>query len=443
MMDLAERSLPVERALLGALLSDRDAIASVVERLAVEAFAHPWHRRLYRAIVDCWQRRVPPDVVTVRAVLDTDGGEPVDWASVAGLLMDAPYAVHAPHYADLVIAAARDRAISDAGAALVQAAHAGGDVALDARWSALQDDLAAFGAVAEAGPAEYASLIPAWRTELAATWDGTKERVETQTGFAALDRCTGGGFRPGELIVLGARPGMGKTALALQLAHQAADANYRHVLIFSAEMSTASLLLRSAAARAGLSYTVINRAGLDSRHRARVGAALDDLTGLPVAVDDSSGITTGQLQVRIERFQRFAPVGLVIFDYLELAGDTHGGDSEERRVGDIIRRMKHIAMTCRVPVLTLSQLNRSVENRAGFVPKLADLRYSGAIEANADIVLLLYRQDYYEAQGQITKPDEAKRGTADLIVAKHRNGPTPTIVLGFDAETMTFQEYGR
>lgn len=439
MTTTTDRSRDAERALLGALLLDRDAIASVVERLAADAFAFPLHRRLYQAILSCWERRVPPDFVTVCAALDRDGDGDYDRADLVEMTMEAPYGVHAPHYADLVVQAARERAIEAAGTALVKGVHNGG-ADLDGEWRTLQAKLDAFGAVDGSGPVAYEDLICDWRNDVIAQWEGRRAKIETPTGFRGLDDCTGGGFRPGELVMLGARPGMGKTALALQLAHQAAQAGGKRVLIFSAEMSRESLLLRAASARAGLSYFVIDRKGTHKQHQNRFLDATGELEKLPVSIDDQSAIATGQMQIRIEKVQRSDPVGLVIFDYLELAGDVVKGDSEERRIGEIVRRLKHVAMTCRVPVLALSQLNRSVEHRAGFMPKLADFRYSGAIEANADIALLLYRHDYYVQQGQL-EADPKEAGLAKVIVAKHRNGPTPTITMKFHAATMSFEEF--
>lgn len=431
-----------ERALIGALICDRDAIADVVERLQVDAFADDRCRTLYAAVRSCWDNRVPPDPVTVSAELTRRGESQVDqnWIDITQMMIDSPYGCHARHYADLVVEYARQRAIAAAGAEIVRKSFNGG-VNPDEALVALRADLERFGAVAVEGPQLYADLIPEWRQDLIAGWEGKRERVETPTGFRILDRTLNGGFRPGELIVLGARPAMGKTSLALQLAHNAArHRRHKQVLFFSAEMSKESLLLRAASEVTGMSYFVVKQEGLSQGFRDRV---LDD-TGLmellPVAIDDQSGISTAQMQVRIERAQRTMPVSLVIFDYLELAGDEVKGDSEERRVSEIIRRMKHVAMVTKTPVMVLSQLNRSVESRAGSVPKLADLRYSGAVEANADVVMLLYRHDYYVAQG-VQKEDDTRKGQADIIIAKQRNGDTPTLTFKFIPETMSFAEY--
>jgi replicative DNA helicase len=166
---------------------------------------------------------------------------------------------------------------------------------------------------------------------------------------------------------------------------------------------------------------------------------LDRLRDLPLSIDDTPGITTAQMTVRVQNAQRRGDVGLVVFDYIELAGDVTEGDSEERRINTIVKALKRIARVCDVPVLALCQLNRGTELRENKRPKLADLRYSGSIEQDADKVLLLYRADYYASQGTgKTTVDPGSEGIAEVIVAKHRNGPTGTVKLRFEPASMRF-----
>lgn len=434
-----DAAFAAEQALLGALLADRDAIADVVERITPDAFSTADHRAAYAAVADLWRHRIPPDVITLGNELAKSGAT-VDYARMCDWLLACPYGCHARYYADVVVEHARQRAIADAGAALVKHSLNGGSDP-DEAFMALRTRLDRFGAIAHDGPISYDDSVYEWRLKLEAQWDGRLPRTETPTGFRQLDAVLSGGFRPGELIVVGARSGMGKSAFMLQLAHNAA--RYRRdcqALIFSAEMNRESLFVRGAAEISGLSYAVVKQQGLHQDFRERVLKATGVMEGMPVAIDDQSGVTTAQMQVRIERAQAHQPVSLVIFDYLEIAGDDVRGDSEERRVAEIARRCKHVARVCDVPFVLLSQLSREVERRAGSIPKLSDLRYSGAIEANADVVLLLYRPGYYMAQGAIPHDDQTA-DQANVIVAKQRNGPTPTLTMRFDAASMTFQEY--
>lgn len=431
-MDLATTA---ERSLIGCLISDRDAIADVVERLAPEAFADERCRDLYAAIIACWERRIPPDPVTVSAMLLEFGfaRHEQNWADITEMMIESPYGVHARYYADVVINHARRRKLSSAASTLALGALAG-PVNLDDLLTEVRETAESFGAIADDGPISYADAVPEWRQDLIETWEGRKPQAETRTGFAALDGLTGGGFRPGELIVVGARPGVGKSAFMLQLAHNAARHHRdKTPLVFSAEMSMPMLLVRAASEISGLSYLAVRQRGLDQRLRDRILAATGVMEELSVEIDDTSGITTGQIQVRIEREQRNNPVSIVLFDYLELAGDDIRGDSEERRIGTIVRRLKHVARVTDVPIVVLSQLNREVERRgADAKPKLADLRYSGAIEQNADIAILLHRPD---------AEDKAPGTDAEFVVAKHRNGPTKMLPMRFNADTMTFEEY--
>lgn len=205
-------------------------------------------------------------------------------------------------------------------------------------------------------------------------------------------------------------------------------------------MSTESLLIRAVAEVSRLAFGDVQKEGLPKQFRNAVLENTAFMENLPISIDDTSGIATGQIQVRVERAKARGPVALVLFDYLELAGDHVQSDSEERRIGEIGRRLKHIAMACRVPVVVLSQLNRSVESRPGKMPQLSDLRYSGALEQVADTVMMLFRYDYYAQRGSLDA-DPARAGQCDVIIAKQRNGPTCTITLAFDERTMSFEEY--
>jgi replicative DNA helicase len=437
-----------EKSLIGSLVMDRDAIASVADRLTVEAFANPRYRALYGAVVRCWEQRVPPDVCTVHLELANDPGY-TDERTWMGAVIDIKDAMafvvahgwitSAPYYADEVVDLARKRAMEDAGAELVRLAHRGGDVDPGEAIHEALSGLDRFGAASgPSGPRGYDDIIPEYQERVMRMRSGEIPNRVTRAGFGDLDRKLAGGFYPGELVILAARPSMGKSALALQVGHTVAKAG-KHVIVFSAEMSRESLLKRAVAEHAGPRP---DRSEYDFTDREfnTFLESLDRLRDLPLSIDDTPGITTAQMMVRVQNAQRRGDVGLVVFDYIELAGDqTLKGDSEERRINDIVKALKKIARICDVPVVALCQLNRQVEARENKRPKLADLRYSGSIEQDADKVLFLYRADYYASRGGAkAKTAPGEEGIAEVIVAKHRNGPTGTVKLRFEPESMRF-----
>ena len=441
-MDTLSTAATAERALLGALLYDRDTIASVADRITPAAFQDSRHAAIFAAVLACWQERTPPDCVTVQAALRRSGvsEETVPLSMLVGLVADCDLTMpcHALHYAGMVVEYGRSRALSIAAERVAEAAR--NDPRIDPG-QAMRDALASLpdvGAAPGVGPRSYGDLVPDFEIDVNYHFAGQTTRDVTPTGFGRLDRKLRGGFRNGELTILGARPAMGKSALALQLAHNVARAG-KHVLFFSAEMSAESLLWRAAAEISRVPPRLIEDRTAPSGEHERFMRAITFMDRLPVSIDDTSGITVAQMIARTQSAQVAAPVGLVIFDYLELAGDTVKGDNEVQRVSSISRRLKHLARTCHVPVLALCQLNRGVETRGDPKPRLADLRQSGSIEADADVVLLLYRESYYIEQGVLKQPT-VSHDIADVIVAKHRNGPTGPVSLRFREGTMTFEE---
>jgi len=436
----------VEKSLIGALVWDRDAIASVADRITVDAFDTPKWRAIYGAVLRCWEKRIPPDIMTVHAEMAHDAlyASEQDWAEgvldiTAAIQFVNTYGwfTHAPHYADIVVAHARRRAMSDAGAKIVQLAHGSGDVDPGLAMHEAMAGLDRFGATTERrGPQSYNDIIPDYQERVMRMRSGEIPNRVTATGFRAVDRKLSGGVFPGELVIVAARPSMGKTAYALQVGHNVAKAG-KHVVVFSAEMSKEALIKRAVSEISGQPADTSEHHLNDEQFNLYL-SALERLRDIPLSIDDTPGITTAQMTVRVQAMQRRHDLGLVVFDYIELAGDTVQGDSEERRINGIVKSLKTMARVCDVPVMALCQLNRNVENRSDKRPKLADLRYSGSIEQDADKVMFLYRHDYYVNQGGDTKPEPGTEGTAEVIVSKHRNGPTGPVTLRFVAETMRF-----
>jgi replicative DNA helicase len=431
-----------EQALVGSLLVDRDAIAAV-DWLPPTAFSLASTRYTFEAVLDLWRRRVPADLVTVseelarRDRLDAIGGV----AALSAFATAVPTSAHAPYYARRVATCAKARRYVDLGTAIAAGAYASEDYDPGEAIRAAAADIDALEDPAErGGPVAYADLMPDFVEELLNGWAGEVTNAAVPTGFRWLDDALDGGFRPAELALLGARPSMGKSAFALHLAHAAA----RHrggtggsVVFFSAEMSVRSLVYRAASEVTGVPGAQIRSGKIPIDLRDRVLFATDAMAGLPVLIDDTSGITTAQMIARVQRLQRDGRVSLVVFDYIEIAGDQNA--SEELRVGRIGAQLKHLAKVCDVPVVALCQLSRAVEQRKDKRPQLSDLRYSGALEAHADVVLFLFREGYYVAQG-LLDPTPGKEDVTEVILAKQRNGVTGTFPVRWYPEQMAFSD---
>ncbi len=430
-------AVDAERAVLGSLLLDRDAIADVATILpSAEMFAVPDHRAVYRAVLALWHRREPADLVTVSEQLRASGNDDVTSLDLANMMGAVPTAVHAMHYASRVRNAYRIRKMQEGYAGTLDTLSSNPDLDPVEALSGLIGTIMDHSGGELTGPRAYADLIDTVQERIDLEQAGAVERREIPTGFTDLDRTLNGGFKPGELVVVAARSSMGKTAFGYELIRSAARRGT--AVMFSAEMTEDAIARRAIARESGVPLAVLDGGKMDPGQYDRFHRASEDMKALPIHVDDTSGITTDQVLVRTQRMQRHGPVGLVLFDYIELAGDRVGPrEGEERRVAKIIHNLKHVALTCNVPVIALSQVSRDVETRKPFIPKLSDLRYSAAIEQTADKVLFLYRRDYYVAQGLLDY-EAGTENTCQVIVAKHRNGPTGSVMLRYTGETFRF-----
>lgn len=441
---LHENARTVERALIGALLVDRDAVLSVADWLKPGAFADWTCRTLYEAILVCYRDRIPPDLLTIRHGLDANGIElgTLNWADVAAMTGEAATAVHAPHYAQLVANAAKQRALINLGADLIQGGYRGGSFDYEKAVAAAFAHIDGYGnRTDELGNLQnYNDAVPDYRDRLERIWSGEIQPRIIPSGFRELDRLMRGGFRPGDLTVIAGRPGMAKSAFALALAHNCAQLTGEYAVLFSMEMKIESLLERAIATVSGKSPDVIESGATTEQNRQDIRAAMVQLRAKRVAIDDTSGLTTAHMRQRTKRLQTVEPVGLVLIDYLELAADT-AGENETKRVGNIALNCKRLAMDCNVPVVLLAQLSRKVEERANKRPQLQDLRQSGEIEQHADRVGFLYRDGYYVQQGALRPGADYDPERCELIIAKQRNGKVGTARLRFIDSALQFVDY--
>ncbi|NJK81690.1 MAG: replicative DNA helicase [Chloroflexaceae bacterium] len=423
-------NLAAERAVLGACLLERNAIVALAPVLTADDFYLQKHGLIYAAMLACYHERTPPDLATVaerlrrHAQLDAIGGV----VFLSDMVAEVPTAVHALYYAEIVSRTATLRRLIEAGGKVTALGYNEQDaleVTLD------QAEQTIFAITQRQRGSDFVPL----EVVVSDYFERATQHPEqpTPTGFYDLDRRFNGGWRPGNLVLLAARPGMGKTGLALSIAANLARAG-RGVGIVSLEMSRDELLER----------LVAMHLGQDLRHvqqqvRAGDRATLDALgvmSSAPIYIDDTPAPTLMELRSKARRLHSQHQLALVIVDYLQLLVDDSRPVSRVEEVGRISRGLKTLARELQVPVLALSQLNRAIERRLTPVPMLSDLRDSGSLEQDAHIVLFIHREELYD-------PNTAKRGIAELIVAKNRNGPIGSELLRFVAPTTGFQNLQR
>ncbi|MBX6375997.1 MAG: replicative DNA helicase [Acetobacteraceae bacterium] len=472
---LPPSNLAAEQALLGALLANNKAYERVSEFLAPEHFADPVHGRIYQAI----QRRIEAgqlaDVVTLRAefehsgLLDEVGGP----AYLAQLLSAMVGIINAGEYGRVIFDAYLRRQLIELGEVIVNRAF-GAEPELDAQMQLEAAEQALF-ELAKDGTTE-GGFVPFERA-LAVAVEHAARAYSTPGGVSGLP--TGlrdvdaklGGLHPSDLIILAGRPGMGKTALATKIGFGAARAIMREaqdkdpnavprggVAIFSLEMSADQLATRLLAEESRISGDRIRRGEIGQRDFDRFVEVSREIASLPIWIDDTPAITISALRTRCRRLKRTKGLDLVIVDYLQLMRPAPGQRPENRvqEISQITQGLKAIAKELSVPVIALSQLSRAVESREDKRPQLADLRESGSIEQDADVVMFVYRDEYYLAQRApkelaYDNPDkfaeavekwqrdmEQAHNKAELIIAKQRHGPTGTVKLFFEAEFTRF-----
>jgi replicative DNA helicase len=245
------------------------------------------------------------------------------------------------------------------------------------------------------------------------------------------------GLQPSDLVILAARPSMGKSTLAMNIAHHVSTKGGQSVLVFSLEMSKEQLVDRLLAAEAGIDAWNIRTGNLSDADFERLGQAMGTLSEAQIFIDDTPGITVLEMRTKARREQHQRPLGLIIVDYLQLmSGSASSGDNRVQEISEISRGLKALARELNVPVIALSQLSRTVENRTPQIPQLSDLRESGSIEQDADVVMFIYREDYYN-------PDTERQHITDVLIKKHRNGPTGGVELYFHPELLQFRDIDR
>ena len=421
---LPPQNVEAEQSVLGSILIDRDAIVRVAGFLAPEDFYREAHRTVYQASLDLFERREPADFVLLcdelerRGRLEQVGGP----AYLTSLINMVPTAVNVEYYGHVVERCAILRRLITAGGQIAGVAY---DLQHDAELAVDKAEQILLGLTQRRRAREFvpiATVLENYFDQIDYIHQHRGQTFGVPTGFTKLDELTGG-LQRSDLIVLAARPGMGKTSFALNIAMHAALKNNVPVGVFSLEMSKDQLVQRLICSQAGIDSQRLRTGFIEENEWAKIAQAIGELSEAPVYIDDTPGISVMELRTKARRLQAEHDLGFVIVDYLQL---MQGRRTENRvqEVSDISRSLKELARELNIPVLTASQLNRSVEQRPNNRPQLSDLRESGSIEQDADIVMFIYREE-------LKDPETTRKGIADIIVAKHRNGPTADIELAF------------
>ncbi len=416
-----------EEAVLSGVLLRPEILNEILDELTKEDFYIPANQNIFEAFNDLYKKNVRPDIITIadwlqtRKLLEESGG-----AQRLALLSEAVVSgANAPYYAKIVKDKAILRALIDSSANIINSCFSEtSDVAL------LLDsaEKTIFHITDRNNAKSYqdsGNILDKVFTTLTERYRNKGRTTGLATDYTELDRMTGG-LQPSDLIILAARPSMGKTAFALNLAARAAIRNDATVLVFSLEMSKESLMERLLCSLGHIELGKVRKGTLDQDDFEKLTYAASTLRNSKLFIDDSSALNPLELRARCRRVQSEHGLHMVVIDYLQLMHSARN-DSRELEISDISRNLKALAKELNIPVIALSQLNRKSEERADKRPMLSDLRESGAIEQDADIIMFIHRDDYYVNK----KNNMEKNHRAEVIIGKHRNGPTGTIELAF------------
>jgi replicative DNA helicase len=435
------QDVAAEQCALGGMLLSKDAIADVVEVLRPADFYRPAHQTIYDAVIDLYGKGEPADAVTVSAeltrtgMLEKVGGAPY----LHTLIASVPTAANAGYYAQIVRERAILRRLVEAGTKVVQlgygaAAGMGGDVddVVDRAQAAVYE------VVERRTSEDYVDLESAmWATynEIESIGNRGGELFGVPTGFRDLDELTNG-LHAGQLIVVAGRPGLGKSTLGMDFLRSATIAHNQAGVMFSLEMGKSEITMRLLSAEARIPLTRIRTGTLTDDDWNKLARRMGEVAQAPMFIDDSPNLTMMEIRAKARRLKQRHDLKLIVVDYLQLMTSPKRVENRQQEVAEMSRSLKLLAKELAVPVVAISQLNRGAEQRSDKKPQLSDLRESGAIEQDADMVILLHREDAYERESP-------RAGEADLIVAKHRNGPTRDVIVSSQLHYSRFVDMPR
>ena len=424
------QDLEAERAVLGSILLDNEAVYVAIELLGPEDFYRPAHQQVFGAIVELTAKSEPIDVVTLSSKLESKGQlEAIGGlAALIGLSEAVPTAANIKYYGDLVKKKSMLRKLIAAATQIVRDAYESPnpeeqvDAAEKMIFDIAKDK-------ARQGITPIAEIVAIAFKQIEKLAEEKRAITGVGTGIFGLDKMTAG-LQPSDLIIVAGRPSMGKTAFTLGIALHAATNNGSKVAVFSLEMSKESLVQRMLCSDGRIDSARLRGGFLNEEDWPKLARAAGRLSEAPVWIDDSGSISVLEVRAKCRRLAAEQGLDLVMIDYLQLMRGSPNAQSREQEISEISRGLKALAKELRIPVIALSQLNRSVEQRVDKRPVLADLRESGAIEQDADVIMFVYRDEAYH-------PETEDRGIAEIIIGKQRNGPIGTVRCRF------FHEYTR
>jgi replicative DNA helicase len=429
--------LLAEQSALGGMMLSNDAVADVTEVVRGADFYLPKHEVVFDAILNLYSHGEPTDVIAVTDELTKTGllpraGGAEYLHTLTGLV---PTAANAGYYASIVAEKAVLRRLVEAGTRIVQMGYASEGEVTDLVNNAQAE---IYGVTGGLDSEDYIPLVDAIHDaveeiELARGRDGQLAGVPT--GFSELDALTNG-LHGGQLIIVGARPAMGKSTLALDFARTAAVHHKLPTIFFSLEMGRSEIATRLLSAESGIPMHVLRKGNMDERDWTRLASVRGDIGDAPLYIDDSPNMTLVEIRAKCRKLSQRVGLKMVVVDYLQLMTSGKKVESRQQEVSEFSRALKLLAKELQVPIVALAQLNRGPEQRADKKPALSDLRESGSLEQDADIVILLHREAAYDR-------DHPRAGEADLIVAKHRNGATDDIAVAFQGMYSRFADMPR
>jgi replicative DNA helicase len=436
--------LDAERAVIGAMLVSETAVAAVAERLSPEDFYSEVHRIIYSAMMRLYSRGEPIDQLTLTNELRSVG----EFEKIGGrayvfqIVESVPTAANAARYAEIVRGKALLREIIDVGSRITEDAFREPDdvdEALDAAEQLIYD---VSNRTMREHLAPVSELAPGALEMIQRLYEAEGEVTGVETGFDDLDRLTTG-FHKSDLIILAARPAMGKTAIALNMIWHAAGQKGLPVAIFSLEMSKEQLVQRLISQNTRIPTQALRSGNVRAEDWPKLVRGVAQVSRAPIWIDDTAGVTLMEIRAKVRRLSSHlnargeGPLALVVVDYLQLmVGQNNRSENRQQEIAEISRGLKVLARDLDVPVLAVAQLSRAVEQRHDKRPLLSDLRDSGAIEQDADMVMFLYRDEYYN-------PDSDDKGIAEVIIGKHRNGPTGKVQLAWMEQYTKFASLAR
>ena len=435
-IDYGSRTMPhddvAEQSVLGGMLLSKDAIADVVESLRASDFYKPAHETIYEAILSLYGHGSPADAITVADELKKRGElTRVGGASyIHTLIASVPTAANAQYYAEIVKEHAIMRRLIEAGTKIAQLGYAN-ETEVDTLVDQAQAEIyAVTDGNAKEDYVSFSDALEETINEIDANSNRPDGVYGVPTDFIEFDELTGG-LHGGQMIVIAARPGVGKSTLALDIARSASIHHQMTTVFCWLEMSRTELAMRILSAEGKISMGRLKKGDLDTEGWTNLATLQGRIDSAPLFIDDSPNMTLMEIRAKCRRLKQRNDLKLVVLDYLQLMSSGKKVESRQQEVSEFSRSLKLLAKELDVPVIALSQLNRGSEQRTDKRPMVSDLRESGSIEQDADMVILLHREDMYN-------PDSERVGEADMIIAKHRGGPTRTIPLAFSGKYSRF-----